>query len=197
MYGASSENSVELRELCLRVLDRHKNVVLSPGLEAAEAVWERLSSSLERIETSVGDREVSLANYRCSGRPLASRRAPSALQTWRLRRVQEYIRAHISDTIRLTDLASASGLTRMYFAAQFRARMGVRPHEYVIRQRITHAQVLLIVTQTKIANVGSCVGFSNQAHFTTVFRRYVGTTPHRWRLSLIPEDRATPARASR
>jgi AraC family transcriptional regulator len=119
-----------------------------------------------------------------SDEPIApSRRPPFGLQTWRLRRVEKYIRNHISDSINLTELANAAGLTRMYFASQFRARTGIRPHEYVVRQRLAWAQVLLMTPQTKVADVGVCVGFANQAHFTTVFRRYVGLPPHRWRLA--------------
>jgi hypothetical protein len=50
-----------------------------------------------------------------------------------------------------------------------------------------------MVPQTKIIEVGVCVGFTSQAHFTTVFRRYVGITPHRWRLSQTPEGSPRPA----
>jgi AraC-like DNA-binding protein len=32
-------------------------------------------------------------------------------------------------------------------------------------------------------DVALSVGFQAQPHFTTVFRRYVGESPHRWRLS--------------
>jgi AraC-like DNA-binding protein len=223
-HGACSEISDELRALCLRVklssldtcgpphsealiatdvmallsLDRYKNVILCSELAAAEAVQVRSSASRERSDPSAAnEHEAAHVNRRGNGRPAVSQSARSALQTWRLRRVQEYIRVHISDAIRLADLASAAGLTRMYFAAQFRARTGVRPHEYVLRQRIARALVLLIVTQTKIADVGLSVGFSNQAHFTTVFRRHMGTTPHRWRLSQISEDWAGSGKATR
>jgi AraC family transcriptional regulator len=112
----------------------------------------------------------------------ASRWLPPGLQTWRLHRVQVYIGAHMSDPIRLADLANAAGLSRMYFAAQFRVKMKVSPHEYLMRQRIARAQTLLNEPQAVVADVALSVGFMNQAHFTTVFHRYSGVTPHRWRL---------------
>jgi AraC-like DNA-binding protein len=218
MDNPSDEKSVELHELRLRFvlptpntsrpasfqtlalndiiavlsLDRHKPFIFYSEQANAEVALVTSSSATERSDSSAANEdETSLANGPCSGPPTASRSPPLALQTWRLRRVQEYIRSHISDAIRLTDLANAAGLTRMYFAAQFRARTGVRPHDYVIRQRIARAQALLMIPQTKISDVGFCVGFANQAHFTTVFRRYTGITPHRWRLSQSPEDWAS------
>jgi AraC-like DNA-binding protein len=222
MNQVSIEISAELRELCLRVLasshdkcrskmqesgtndiiaslclDKYKNVVLCSDLAAAEAVRMTSNRSPIRAVSSIANMHGATSGVcRCNELLPVSRRTISALQTWRLSKVEDYIAAHISDTITLADLAAAAGLTRMYFAAQFRERTGVRPHDYVIRQRIARAQVLLMVPQTKIIEVGLCVGFSSQAHFTTVFRRYVGITPHRWRLSKIPEVGATPARAS-
>ncbi len=40
---------------------------------------------------------------------------------------------------------------------------------------------LLAEPRAKLADVAFSVGFQTQAHFTTVFKRLVGETPHRWR----------------
>jgi AraC-like DNA-binding protein len=109
------------------------------------------------------------------------RRKTAPLPKWRLKRVTEYVNAHIGDPITLADLANAAGLTRMYFAAQFRASVGMCPHEYVIRERLRRAQSLLQEPSRTLVDVALSVGFQTQAHFTTVFRRYIGNTPHRWR----------------
>ncbi|MBV8186078.1 MAG: helix-turn-helix transcriptional regulator [Alphaproteobacteria bacterium] len=106
---------------------------------------------------------------------------PGPLQKWRLRRVVEYVDSHLGERIMLSDLAAAAGLTRMHFAAQFRVAMGIRPHHYVLRRRIDHACALLRDPELPLVEVALAVGFQTQAHFTTVFKRYVGATPHRWR----------------
>jgi transcriptional regulator GlxA family with amidase domain len=106
---------------------------------------------------------------------------PGPLQKWRLKRVVEYVDAHVGERIMLSDLAAAAGLTRMHFAAQFRVAMGMRPHHYVLRRRIDHACALLRDPDLPLVEVALAVGFQTQAHFTTVFKRYVGATPHRWR----------------
>jgi AraC family transcriptional regulator len=81
----------------------------------------------------------------------------------------------------LVDLAGAAGLSRMHFAAQFRAATGLRPHEYMLRRRVEKARCLLATSEMPIAEVAFSVGFCSQAHFTTVFRRFSGLTPNRWR----------------
>lgn len=111
----------------------------------------------------------------------ATRRPPTPLQKWRLKRVLEYVDRHLGGPIKLPDLAVAAGLTRMHFAAQFRAAVGVRPHHYVLRRRIDRACELMRDPELTLVEVALSVGFQTQAHFTTVFRRIVGETPLRWR----------------
>ena len=88
---------------------------------------------------------------------------------------REYIDLHIEEPIRLRDLAKVAGLSRMHFAAQFRAYTGNAPEQFVMMQRIRHAQVLLGDPRKTLADVALSVGFRNQAHFTTVFHRSLAT----------------------
>jgi len=115
-------------------------------------------------------------------------RIKTPLPKWRLKRAVEYIEAHHAQTITLNDLAAAAGLSRMHFAAQFRAATGLRPREYVLQRRIAIAQQLLINTQNSVVDIAMTVGFQTQAHFTTVFKRFVGDTPYRWRCKYLVAD---------
>lgn len=109
--------------------------------------------------------------------------ASGALQKWRLKRVMAYIDEHIGEGISLADLAKTAGLSRMYFAARFRTATGLRPHEYILRRRIEWAKDLLAKTDDTLVEIALNVGFQTQAHFTTVFKRFAGATPGRWRSS--------------
>jgi AraC family transcriptional regulator len=106
-----------------------------------------------------------------------------ALQKWRLKRVMAYIDEHIGEAISLSDLAKTAGLSRMYFAARFRVATGLRPHEYILRRRVEWAKDLLTRTDETLVEIALNVGFQTQAHFTTVFKRFAGSTPGRWRSS--------------
>jgi hypothetical protein len=69
-------------------------------------------------------------------------------------------------------MASEVGLTRMHFAAQFKAATDLRPHEYLLRPRIERAQEMLVGTDMSLVDVALAVGFQTQSHFTTIFRRF-------------------------
>ncbi|BEU27477.1 AraC family transcriptional regulator [Paraburkholderia sp. 22B1P] len=129
---------------------------------------------------------LAIASLLVSQRYAPPRRRPrkaGQLPKWRMTRVMEYVDAHIGEPIGLADMAESAGLTRMHFAALFREASGLRPHEYLLRRRIERAQSLLIGSQFNLLDVAISCGFSSQAHFTTVFKRYVGETPHAWRMS--------------
>jgi transcriptional regulator GlxA family with amidase domain len=114
-------------------------------------------------------------------RPMAAQGSRQGLVKWRLKRVVEFVEQHLADPLTLADLAECAGLSRMHFAAQFRAATGIRPHEYVIRKRVERAQEMLQRTSEPLVEVALSVGFQTQAHFTTVFRRLLDETPGRWR----------------
>jgi AraC family transcriptional regulator len=125
----------------------------------------------------------------------AERPKATALAKWRLQRALDYVDGNLSGPVRLADLASAAGLTRMHFAAQFRAATGLRPHEYLLRRRIERAQDMLRCSTDSIMDVALQVGFQAQAHFTSTFRRFVGQPPHARRRAQGPETGAAVAQA--
>lgn len=142
---------------------------------------------------------------RCIGQTLAMHIARlefprikvNALPKWRLRRVEEYVKVHFDRCISLSDLAKVAGLSRMHFAAQFRAATGFRPREYLLHQRIGQAKLLLSNTETPLAEIALAVGFCTQAHFSTVFKRITGETPARWRCATKNDFPSAPTRPQR
>jgi AraC-like DNA-binding protein len=131
-------------------------------------------------QTSFDELEAIAARSLVHFKP-APRRPGCGLPKWRLNRVAAYIEANIEETVTLAGMAAAAGLSRMHFASQFRVATGVRPHEYLLRRRIERAQAMMLETRDPLIQIALGVGFQTQAHFTTVFRRFVGDTPYQWR----------------
>lgn len=129
---------------------------------------------------SVGTAIVSRLLALREGTATTENRGTAGLAKWRLRRVLDFIDGHLDQPIQAADMATAAGLTKVYFAAQFRAATGLRPHEYLLRRRVERAQVLLRKNQPTI-DVTLAVGFQSQSHFTSVFKRFVGQPPNAWR----------------
>jgi AraC family transcriptional regulator len=107
----------------------------------------------------------------------------AALAKWRLKRAIDFVEANLAEPVGLADIAAVTGLTRMHFAAQFRAATGLRPHEYLLRRRIERAQQLLAAESSSVVNIALSVGFQSQSHFTSIFTRFVGQPPRAWRQS--------------
>ena len=98
-----------------------------------------------------------------------------------LRRVTRYIDDHITNEIRIDELAQVAGLSHHRFAHNFRRATGLPPHQYVIRRRVECAKPLLRDTDDSVANVTYALGFGSPSHFASLFRRETGMTPTRYR----------------
>jgi AraC family transcriptional regulator len=114
----------------------------------------------------------------------SSYKESSSLAKWRLNRSIDYIEANLLRPIYLIELSNAVGLSRMHFAAQFRAATGDTPNRYILRRKIAHAQILLRDPSMSIVNVALMLGFRTQAHFTVVFKNIAGCPPAHWRRQL-------------
>lgn len=100
----------------------------------------------------------------------------------RLRRVLEFIRENLHAQINLSDLAAIADLSLSHFSSQFRRSTGESPYRYVRRLRIDRSRELLKSQDIPILRIANAVGFENQQHFSTVFRKVVGVSPTTYRL---------------
>jgi AraC family transcriptional regulator len=117
--------------------------------------------------------------------PTAMLPEPSnGLSSDRMKRVHDYIQAHLDDPLTLTDLGRVACLSPYHFSRSFKQAFGVSPHRYVIKRRIERAKVLLRRTDRPLARVAQEAGFTDQSHLTAEFRRQVGVTPGRFRAAL-------------
>ena len=126
---------------------------------------------------------------------LPSPRAPATLSSWRLKKVRAYVHDNLAEPLRLAELAGVAGLSRMYFAAQFRTATGYRPHSYVLHCRVERSKALIQQGAMTLVQIALEVGFQSQAHFCTTFKRFTGVTPTQWwhltELDLAPRAATT------
>lgn len=99
----------------------------------------------------------------------------------RLRRVTEYIQAHLDQNLTLAHLGSVVYMSPYHFARLFQHSTGLPPHRFVVRARIDHAATLLAGPELSIGRISQMVGFRTPSHFSTVFRRLMGVTPRAYR----------------
>jgi AraC family transcriptional regulator len=111
---------------------------------------------------------------------------PSAPPAGRLtapvvRRVVDYLEAHLGVQVSLAELAQFGGLSQYHFARAFRATLGVSPHRYLTELRLQRARHLIATSRLPLSDIAFAVGFASLSHFSTAFRGHVGCSPSQFR----------------
>ena len=109
---------------------------------------------------------------------------PGAFGPATLRKLTDYIEAHLGEPIRLQDLANIAGVSSYQLVRRFKESKGQPPHQFVLRRRIERAREMLRHPDKTILEVALSCGFSSQSHFSNVFRLLTGTTPRKYRDAL-------------
>jgi AraC family transcriptional regulator len=122
-----------------------------------------------------------LCHYARTTGAAASREADAA----RLASVTEYIRTHLDAPLRLADLCAVAGLGRTALIEQIKAATGQTPHQYVTTLRLQRAQQLLHRPHAQLTRIALECGFADQSHFCATFKRFLGITPSRYRISAV------------
>jgi AraC family transcriptional regulator len=116
--------------------------------------------------------------------PDSARQGPGAkgrLLAWQVRKVREYVNAHLATRILLADLCALVRLGEAHFSRVFKRTLGESPHAFVIRRRLEVATDHMLHTDASLRDIALECGFTDQAHFTKSFRRAMGQTPAAWR----------------
>ena len=103
-----------------------------------------------------------------------------------LRQIDDWIAAHLDQTIRLADLARVADLSEFHFHRMFRSTRGVSPHKWIMSRRVDHAKARLTGTDS-LSTIAQDCGFSCQSHLSRVFRAETGLTPGAYRKLLRPD----------
>jgi AraC family transcriptional regulator len=119
-------------------------------------------------------------------------RHSSLLPGWRrvprwLARAEEILHQRSSETISLGGVAKEVDIHPVHLAREFRKFYGCTLGEYLRALRIQWACRKLSTSDTPLVEIALAAGFSNQAHFSRLFKRYTGITPTEYRsLHRIP-----------
>lgn len=117
--------------------------------------------------------------------------ARGGLSPTALRRVTEFVQAHLAEPLSIADLATQAGLSPYHFARAFRRSTGETPHAFVLRCRINRARNAL-AHGVPPAEAAALCGFSSQSHFTARFRTLTGLTPGQFARHLGVSPPPTP-----
>jgi AraC family transcriptional regulator len=102
---------------------------------------------------------------------------PRALPAWRLRRVIEYVDAHLDQDLTLAELAAVAGFSPSHFKALFKQATGTPVHRFVLERRVERARLRLLEGRHSITEVALEAGFAHPSHMARWMRRLLGLSP--------------------
>lgn len=144
-----------------------------------------LAQAARAGETGIGLEEAALKLLGRFGELISDRRESSRKDPARDRRraveAALWLSEHSTEDLKLDDVADHVGLSSFHFLRVFSRVIGVTPHQYLLRSRLTHAARLLAEEERSITDVALDVGFSDLSNFVRTFRRAAGVTPRGFR----------------
>jgi AraC family transcriptional regulator len=98
-----------------------------------------------------------------------------------LEEVRDRIHAELASRPSLSGLAQSVGVHPVTLARTFRQAFGCTVGEYVRNLRIERATLQLTQTELSLAEIALAAGFSDQSHFSNLFRHHTGLSPSKFR----------------
>lgn len=95
-----------------------------------------------------------------------------------MERVMKYMNEHLADPdLNVEKLTEDVGISRAQLHRKLKEIAGVSAGEFIRNLRLEQAARLIEEGQINITQVAYSVGFSNQPHFSTVFKKHYGMSP--------------------
>lgn len=93
----------------------------------------------------------------------------------------EYINQNLHKNIKLDDIAKEINMNPKYISVQFKKITGEALVTYINRKKIEESQFLLRSTKLSILEISIILNFTDQSHFTKVFKKYANLSPKQYR----------------
>jgi AraC family transcriptional regulator len=94
-----------------------------------------------------------------------------------LERAKEYIHEQFSEGLTLDDISEAVGVHPVHLSRVFRKHYRCTVGEYIRMLRVEYASRQILTSKATLLEIATNAGFSDQSHFSRVFKRHMGMTP--------------------
>ena len=181
-----ADKNVQVKFLCftivitLQILFAERNADISDVLfEGSDLIW----GKLHKFET-IQDTYFWLKNVLracCEYIKMTE----SIKQNHIVKSITEYIDNHYNEVTSLEQIAKELYISSGYARNTFKRYTGQTVFDYLLDVRISKAKTLLSDPEKKVYEVMAMVGYTNKAHFISIFKRKTGLTPKQYRQNLL------------
>jgi AraC family transcriptional regulator len=98
-----------------------------------------------------------------------------------LNQIRDLLQDRFSESLSLEELARHVGIHPAHLARAFRHHYRCTVGDFVRNQRMTQARHRLASSDIPLSEIAHTLGYSDQSHFSNMFKRYTGMTPGKFR----------------
>ncbi len=103
----------------------------------------------------------------------------------RMSELLDYIDAHASEKLLLSDLAKERHVSMYHLSHQFREEYGMSFQEYLSRTRCEKARQMLLLSDRSLLDIAIACGFSDPKYFNRDFAARYGCSPKNYRKNML------------
>ena len=91
--------------------------------------------------------------------------------------IKTYISWHISESLKIEDIASYFEYNEKYLTTFFKKMNGVPLKQYILKEKTEYAKSILTESNTTVSEVAYSIGFSDVHNFSNAFKKVTGMAP--------------------
>lgn len=96
--------------------------------------------------------------------------------------IKNYVEANLEYDMKISQIAKIFHYNEQYLGRLFKKETQMSFSNYISKQRIERAKLLLKETDASVINIALKVGFNNVTYFNRVFQKYLKKTPSEFRM---------------
>ena len=98
-----------------------------------------------------------------------------------LKRALSYIDAHLTEDLRIPQIAEYAGINKSYLHSLFSQQMECTITDYINRRRLEQAAFMLVNSTFSVTDIAFSTGYNSRQHFGSTFEKYYGISPRAYR----------------
>jgi len=95
--------------------------------------------------------------------------------------IMDYVRTHIAENLKISDIANVFGYNEKYLSHRFAEITGVPLKQYILNVKTDSANFMLSDTNLSVTEIAKALGFSDSHNFARTYKKQTGLSPSEYR----------------
>lgn len=97
--------------------------------------------------------------------------------------ISKYIDTHIDNKFCLNELSKLANINKFGFSKKFKMATGMTPMNYILMRKVFSSKQLIHLS-SELTEIAYQYNFTDLAHFSKTFKRYIGISPKKYKESI-------------